>query len=371
MKTFKPDSGTDHRQDHAGSAAAVPRSLRSLVGGAAFVVVVAGMRAAESLLVPFLLSIFIAVICAPPLFWLQRKKVPTAVALILVILGVLSVGAALGALVGTSIDDFRHSLPGYQSRLQAETAGLFSWLEERGLKLSRTMVREHFDPGAAMGLASRMLSGLGSALANGFLILLTVIFILLEAAGLPGKLRAAFGDPGASLGGLDRFVKNLKQYMAIKTLVSLITGVGIAVWLAVVGVDYPVLWGILAFFLNYVPNIGSIIAAVPAVLLAFVQLGAGSALLGGAGFVVVNVVVGNGLEPRLMGRGLGLSTLVVFISLVFWGWVLGPVGMLLSVPLTMTVKIALDSSEETRWIAVLLGPDAGEPPVPVPEKTQQ
>ena len=140
---------------------------------------------------------------------------------------------------------------------------------------------------------------------------------------------------------------------------SLLTGTIILVWLWILGVDYFVLWGMLAFLLNFVPTLGSIIAAIPAVLLAVVQLGVGDAVLVGVGFLAVNLGVGNILEPRVMGRGLDLSTLVVFLSLVFWGWVLGPVGMLLSIPLTITVKIALESVDETRWIGVLLSSGRG------------
>ena len=121
------------------------------------------------------------------------------------------------------------------------------------------------------------------------------------------------------------------------------------------------LWAVLAFLFNYIPNIGSIIAAVPAVLLAFVQLGPATASFTALGFVVSNMVMGNVIEPRYMGRGLGLSTLVVFLSLIFWGWLLGTVGMLLSVPLTMIVKIALESSPDTRWVALLLASDTDEP----------
>jgi predicted PurR-regulated permease PerM len=218
-------------------------------------------------------------------------------------------------------------------------------------------ILEYFDPGAAMQLAASTLAGFGGALTNAFLILLTVVFILLEASSLPQKIHAALHHPGASLAGFERFVDNVRRYMAIKSAVSLMTGVVITTGLWLIGVDYPLLWGVLAFLLNYVPNIGSIIAAVPAVLLAFVQLGTLSALLSAALYVAVNMIIGNAIEPRFMGRGLGLSTLVVFLSLVFWGWVLGPVGMLLSVPLTITVKIALESSSESHWLAVLLGPE--------------
>ena len=145
--------------------------------------------------------------------------------------------------------------------------------------------------------------------------------------------------------------------MEIKTVISVLTGLLIGIWTSLLGVDFPIVLGLLAFLLNYVPNIGSMIAAVPAVLSAFIELGIGPAAVTGLGYVVVNTVMGNIIEPRFMGRGLGLSTLVVFLSLLFWGWVLGPVGMRLSVPLTMTVKIALDANEQSRWLAILLGSD--------------
>ena len=134
------------------------------------------------------------------------------------------------------------------------------------------------------------------------------------------------------------------------------TGIFVATWLAIFGVDQYVLWGMLAFLLNYVPNIGSIIAAIPAVLLALVQGGFELALWATLGYVIVNVVVGSVIEPRLMGQGLGLSTLVVLLSLVFWGFILGPVGMLLSIPLTMMIKIGLEGNEQTQWVSILLGP---------------
>ena len=143
--------------------------------------------------------------------------------------------------------------------------------------------------------------------------------------------------------------------MAIKTLISAAVGLVIWLWLSILGIDYPVLWGALSFLLNYVPNIGAIIAALPVALLALVQLGVRSALLTVLGFAIVHVVIGNIIEPKLTGKGMSLSTLVVFLSLVFWGWVLGPVGMILSVPMTSLVKIALESNEDTRGFAILLG----------------
>jgi AI-2 transport protein TqsA len=221
--------------------------------------------------------------------------------------------------------------------------------------VDRLEVSKIFNSAAVMKFVARLLNELGGVLKNGFLILLTVIFMLLEASSIPVKLRSIFHDPDASLGHLEYFADTVVRYIGIKTVISFVTGAFVAVFLTILGVDYPLLWGLLAFILNYIPNIGSIMAAVPAVLLTIIQLGPGRALAVAIGYVVINMAMGNAIEPRLMGQRLGLSTLVVFLSLIFWGWILGPVGMLLSVPLTMTVKIALDTSEDTRWISVLLG----------------
>jgi len=323
---------------------------------AAFVVVVAGMKAAVAILVPFLLAAFIAIIGGAPLFWLQRKRLPAWLALLIVIFGIFVIGFLIVGLVGSSVKDFSEDLPVYQEKLKQQTTAIIAWLASHGVDTSGLALEEKFDPGSIMRLVSALLNSLGNVLTNGFLILMTVIFILLEASSFPEKLRTILGDADSSLVHFNDFTDNVKQYMAIKTLVSLATGVLVTIWIAIIGVDYPLLWGLLAFALNYVPNIGSIIAAIPVVLLATIQLGIIQAVAVAIGYLVVNIVMGSVIEPRFMGRGLGLSTLVVFLSLIFWGWVLGPVGMLLSVPLTITAKIALDSSEETRWIGVLLGP---------------
>ncbi len=326
---------------------------------AAFVIVVAGMKAAEAILVPFLLAAFLALICGPPMFWLERKGLPSWAALLIVIVVVLSIGSGLGVLVGKSLNAFTAALPSYQQRLEAQTREVLAWADSWGIAVPDEAFEGIVDPGQVMQLVGRVLSGLGGVLTNGFLIALTVLFILLEASSFPAKLRAAFGDSNQAFARFDQIATNVNRYLAIKTAVSLTTGVTVTAWVAIIGLDFPLLWGLLAFLLNYVPNIGSIIAAVPAVLLAVIQLGFGSAGLVAAGYAGLNILMGNVVEPRFMGRGLGLSTLVVFLSLVFWGWVFGPVGMLLSVPLTMTVKIALESSEETRWIAILLGSEGG------------
>lgn len=331
-----------------------------LVSFAALVIIIAGLRTAQTLLVPFLLAFFISIICAGPFFWLRQHRVPAAVALLLVIAVVMLGGLAVLTIIGTSVNDFTSQLPLYERQLRSQTLVLVDWLNSHGFQISRQLLFEHFDPGSIMQYAGRMLSAVGGVLTNSFLILLTVIFILFEAAGMPDKLRAALSDADTSLASYERFVKGVRKYLVIKTLISLVTGLIVTVGLTLIGVDYALLWGLIAFLLNYIPNIGSIIAAIPAVLLTLIQLGPLHAL-GAAGlYLFINVIMGNAVEPRLMGKSLGLSTLVVFLSLVFWGWVLGPVGMLLSVPLTMIMKIALEVNPQTRWLAILLGSDVPE-----------
>jgi AI-2 transport protein TqsA len=332
-----------------------PKAAQILMIIAAFVVVVAGMSAAKTIIVPFLLAAFISISGAPILFWLKKWKVPTWLALLIVMCGILLFLLLIAGLVGSSVNDFSSKLPFYEARLKGQTNAVLDWLERGGVDVARLELNKIFNSAAVMKLVVNLLNELGGVLTNGFLILLTVIFMLLEASSVPAKLRSIFQDPEASLGNLKKFVDTVIRYIGIKTVISFVTGACVAVFLTILGVDYPLLWGLLAFILNYVPNIGSIMAAVPAILLTIIQLGLGRALVVAIGYVVINIVMGTIIEPRLMGQRLGLSTLVVFASLIFWGWILGPIGMLLSVPLTMTLKIALDNSEDTRWISVLLG----------------
>ena len=269
----------------------------------------------------------------------------------------LSIALSIAGLVGNSLNELSQLLPEYRAQLNKEFAWLTAKLAEYNIAISSAVLIEYFDPGAAMGLAADMLSGLGGVMANLFLIIITVIFMLFEASSLPKKLHYALDDPEMRLSQIDRFLQSVNNYIAIKTVVSIGTGVLVSLMLWVIGLDFFLLWGVLAFLLNYIPNIGSIIAAVPAMSLAVLQLGPAAAGGIGLGYMVINTVMGNVIEPRYMGKGLGLSTLVVFLSLIFWGWLLGTVGMLLSVPLTMIIKIGLESSAEGRWLAVLLSSD--------------
>ncbi|MFD2231610.1 AI-2E family transporter [Alkalimarinus sediminis] len=340
-------------QEHTGFSGA----SRTIIIFAAFVVVVAGIKTAESLMVTFLLSGFFAIICAPPFMFMLRKGVPDWASLIIVVIGITAIQFLFITIIASSIADFSRDIPLYQERLQQLFVSFTTTLDSWGVAVPESALQQHFDPGVILKMAANTLGSLGSVLSNSFMIILTVIFMLFEGASLPKKLQVAFGNDSQHMAHLSRFLDDVKSYMTIKSVISLITGFAIYIWLLIVGVDYALLWGVVAFLFNFVPNIGSIIAAIPAVLLALIQLGPLSAIFAGVGFLLANIIMGNVVEPRFMGRGLGLSTLVVFLSLVFWGWVMGPVGMLLSVPLTMLMKIAFESSEETKWIAIIMGPD--------------
>ena len=351
--SFVPDRAVTYIPSMPETSSRSPSSWLMLA--AAFVIVVAGMRAAEPIIVPFLLSVFLAIISAPPLFWMEHRGLPRWAAMLVVVFGIVAAGVGLSVLIGNSLADFSRDIPLYKERLNGQAETAIDWLQGHGVKVSKQDAFSVLKPGAAIELVGDLFNGFGGVLANTFLIFLTVVFILFETSSFPRKLHAVVDDPEHSLFQFQTFSENLKRYLAIKTMASLGTGLVIGVVLALMGVQYAILWGLLAFLLNYVPNIGSVIAAVPAVLFALIQLGPGFALATAVLYLVTNVVVGSVIEPRYMGRGLGLSALVVFLSLVFWGWVLGPVGMFLSVPLTMTVKIALGSHQDTRWISVLLG----------------
>ncbi|MEW6993686.1 AI-2E family transporter [Colwelliaceae bacterium MEBiC 14330] len=328
--------------------------VKAFIMVAAIFVIFAGIKTAANILVPFLLSVFIAIICNPLIKKASEFKIPKAISVVFVIAVFVTVAVFLTGLVGSSLNELSQLIPQYREQLKEQLSLLTHFLAKHDIELSSSIVTEYFDPAAAMGLAAEMLSSFGSVMANLFLIILTVVFMLFESSTFPHKLHFALDDPQMRLKQIERFLSSVNHYIAIKTLVSIATGCIVSIMLWAFGLDFYLLWGVLAFLLNYIPNIGSIIAAVPPMSLAILQLGIGEAGAIGLGYFLINMVMGNMIEPRYLGKGLGLSTLVVFLSLIFWGWLLGTVGMLLSVPLTMILKIGLESSPEGRWLAILL-----------------
>ena len=413
---------------------------RVLVVSAALVIVVAGMREASTIVVPFLLATFFAVVLTPALHWLQKRGLPTVVSLLIIISFVIFGAYGIVSLVGHSLAEFYDNLPQYQRSLEVQVTQFENQLREWGIaipsrgeraihseqepsgstsaasatdmKFSSGKSRPPLVPQNAQDLSSSslfevdqydgsqskpfgqmeqrpsngneafkprlmpsidaryvlqlvtsMLGSLGGIFSNAFVILIGVLFMLLETSRFPAKIQAVLGKSTPGIEHTRVIIANMRRYMVIKTATSLLTGVLVTIFLSLIGISYPLLWGLLAFLFNYVPNIGSILAAVPPVVLAVVESGSGlgPAAITAIGFVAINCLISFAIEPRYMGQGLGLSTLVVFLSLVFWGWVLGPVGMLLSAPLTMIIKIVLADYEDTRWIAVLMSTHVPSP----------
>jgi predicted PurR-regulated permease PerM len=329
--------------------------LRFLIGAAAFVIFVAGVKAASPIAVPFLMALFVAVIATPVFLALQRFGVPSWLALLILVLALVLIVLGLVGVVSTSVTDFSRNLPQYQERLQVQLQGTVAWVESKGIDVPDELRAITINPQAAMRLVGNLLASIGSLLSSSFLILLIVFFLLLEVAMLPTRVRGLEGLSEETLKYVGRVVEDIRHYVALKTVMSLLTGGLVAGFAVVLQIDYPILLGLIAFLLNYVPTIGSIIAAVPAVLLAVVQYGVSHGLWTALGYLAINVGISNFLEPRYLGRGLGLSPFIIIISMFFWGWVFGPIGMLLSVPITMAMKIGLEASPETRWVAVLMG----------------
>jgi len=343
------------------------RGTRLLIIAATLVIIIYGINQAQAVIALCLVSVFLALIGTPLVLWLGRKHVPTFVAVMIVLAGMITLLLIIGGVLGASLSTFSDALPVYQKRLHEQLLALKAFLASNHIVITDKALLEYLNPGAVMSLTAGFLTAMGLA-PNILLILLTVTFILLEASSFPIKLRSVLGDPQRAFPQYTKFVNDIRRYMVIKTIISLIGGVTLGIWLYILGVDYPVLWGFLAFLLHYVPNLGPIMAAIPAVLLALLQLGVGPAALAAAGYLVVGFTLGNVVEPRLMGRKLGLSTLVVFLSLLFWGSLLGPIGVVLCIPLTMSLKFAFENSESTRWIAILLGPEKSTESIPLVSK---
>ena len=319
------------------------------------IIIFAGLKIADKIVVPFFLSMFIALISFPLLNFFKSKKINTPVSVTLVLVTIMTVSLSIAALIGTSLNNFRKSLPEYKEKISNEIDKVSLIAEKYGVSIDSNFLYDYVDPNFIMQSVANTISAFGNVLTNYFLILFIVMFTLLEAAGFSNKLKSAFKNSSQSITNFHIFSENMNKYISIKTIVSIITGLLIYLSLSLIGLDHAVMWSLIAFFLNYIPNIGSIIASIPAIIIALIQFNFYYALLVALIYLIINIVMGSIIEPRYLGKELGLSTLIIFLSLIFWGWLLGPVGMLLSVPLTMIMKIALESNDDTRRISILLG----------------
>ncbi|MCR4941819.1 MAG: AI-2E family transporter [Campylobacter sp.] len=322
---------------------------------ASFVVVAAGLKAASVVVLPFLLATFIAIVMSPAIKWLEGKKFPRIIAFLIVV-GV--VFFALGFIANTTIQTI-NGLLGYMPELQGKYQNfidqILALLSEYGLADAQnfTMPQE-FDFSAIFSTLGSFVKSSGEILSKSFFVFLLVTFMLFETHIFSQKVEYfALKNPQAKT-IVESFISNLKRYLAIKSLASLATGIIIFALLKLIAVPYAPLWGIVAFVLNFVPTIGSIIAAAPALLVAILMCDLSTAIYTFLIYLGVNIAIGNFIEPKFLGKGLGISTLVVLLSLLFWGYLFGIGGMFLAVPLTMSLKIALDANPNTKFIAVLL-----------------
>ena len=329
--------------------------LRFLVGAAAVGVLLIVFKTLSPVLVPFLQAAFVAIIAARPVSYLHRHRVPLLAAVGIVFLGLVVTFWLLGIFLSASVREIGRELPAYEDRIRAGMSAVVAELTRLGVNLPERDIEETFDPGAVLRFFARSLQQLGGGIVKTIFVSIIVLFALLEGPKLSERLKASRMGGENHMEGFARFAGVLNRYLLIKTWLSL--GTGIAMWLVLwlIGVDFPALWGLLAFLLNYIPNLGSLVAAIPAVLIAFLKLGVASGLVAVIAYLAVNIFFSNILEPRLMGISLGLSPVLILFSIVLWGWTFGLTGVFLAVPLTMTVKLILESREDTRHVAALLG----------------
>ncbi|MDR2755635.1 MAG: AI-2E family transporter [Planctomycetaceae bacterium] len=372
--------------------------MKFLIAFASMIVIFAGIKAAQSLVAPFLLAMFFAMVLTPPLRWLKQKGLSNWAALFVLSLLVLLSGIGLVWILSYSLTHFIDRVPDYREKATAKVIRFDDWINnaiqqfdqmEKSVPKIPMFLEERTEPPEHPQTVKNTLSEKNTSpkithsyerfslfniihldtligyihlgvreLLNiatvSTLIVILVIFMLIEASRLPEKVWAAFGNNDLSNEYFKKIAADTWNYMKIKTIICLLTGIVTTVGLWFLGVEYALLWGILMFFLNYIPNIGQIIASVPPVLLALLDQGVTTAFVVTIWLVVVNTFFGYGVEPRYLEAGLGISGLVVLLSLIFWGWLLGPIGMFLSAPLTMVLKIVLQNNQKTRWIAVLL-----------------
>jgi len=324
---------------------------------ASVVIVLSGATLASAIVVPFLLSLFVTIILLVPVEALMRRSVPTWLSLLIVVAGMLVFFAAVFIIVGSAAAAFSADLPGYQAEFKALITNVSAWFDARGVDVSASGLRDVLNPQRIISFFQNFIGDIGGALSNIMLIVFTVVFMLSDANLFKRKLawhQQQHSAVEGQLGSLSDLVVLLATYTKIKAAVSLLTGFLIWLGLSLMGIKYPVLWGLLAFLLNFIPTIGSIIAAFPVLLLAMLSLDPVLLMMIVALYLVVNIVVGNFVEPIWMGGEVGLATLIVFLSMVFWGWLFGPVGMILSVPLTIAVKFLSLRNPRTLWLAVLL-----------------
>lgn len=321
---------------------------------ASFIVILAGVKAASEVLVILFLAIFISSIFSSLLEYLRKKSVPTLIGYFISISIMILISMLLAYVINISLKDFIANLPTYEQKFQDLIVNSISTIENYGYKVDKTKILEALNLSSFFALSTKIIGSIGTFLSKFILVIIGVAFILAEAKSFQTKLKVIFQNNAQKLRHFNLFSYNIQKYFLVKSFTSFLTGFIITVMLLFFNIDYPILWGVIAALFNFIPVVGSIIASIPAIILALMNLDINSTIYITIFYVIINISISNILEPKLMGKELGLSPLVIFFSLIFWGWILGIVGMFLAVPITMTLKIAFDSNNSTKWIGILM-----------------
>jgi AI-2 transport protein TqsA len=343
-----------------------PSMLRVMLALAATVVVLVGMRLAAPILNPILFAVVLALLFSPIYSWLIRHRIPTPLALVIMLVGLSVLFLGLFLLLGVSIARFSGDIGSYTSKLSGQLDEIQNLTKSLGVTTAD--LHKALSPRALTGAIGTILSGVADFLSDLFLILVIVLFLLAEGPAMMNRLRASTGPEHPQVARLTVFGRNVVRQLGLRAIVNLVTAAGVVVLLLVLRVDFPLMWGILAFFLSFIPWIGLPLAVAPAVVLALAEHGVTSAVLVIVGVLVINVLAENALSPMLMGRGLSISPTILFIGFLFWAWLLGGPGAFLAAPLTIFLVLMLDTFPETRWLASVMGMGGPDPDVPVPEE---
>lgn len=343
---------TDLGQAQASEPILRTKGLLGLVVMALLVVVLAGIRAASDLVAQTLLGIVLAVAVTPVTDIARRWRWPTWAGALLASMVLLLFTLAFGVLLGLAGSQLAQELRRFRTSFATGQRNLRSALIEYELEVLMPLFEGSVDL-SRMDVLPRVLDAAMSLGSFGF-VMFVALFTLFEGPTFETKwYRITRSDPKARA-NVSRVLWDVQRYLLIKSGTCMLTGLFVGLWTAAVGLEGAVLWGILAFALNYIPFLGSLLAGIPPTVIALVGLDLLTGISVGVGILLINFAIGNILEPRIMGRTMGLSPLVVLLSVAIWGWVLGPVGALLSVPLTVIVKLAIERSDRYAWVAVLL-----------------
>ena len=307
-----------------------------LVTLASAVIIVAGMHVAASIVNIILMAFLFAMSLTPLMGWAIRKGVKPALAVTITIVVVILGGLFLSFVVGGSISKMIDQLPTYQPRLVEIRDSFIRLLGGFGINTGSFALGSALEPQRILEMAAGFLSaGLG-VVSMSLVILLVMVFILIEAAGSIAKAQRGEEVHGI-MAKYILFGKEVRKYVSIVSLSGLFVAVGNIILLLVLGVDYPVLWGVLSFMLNFVPNLGFLLSVLPPALLALIQFGWQKALVVFVGFFLINALSENVIKTRFMAKGFDVPLLLVIISLLVWTWALGPMGTILGVPLTLVL----------------------------------